>query len=102
MLQFHIRVLPRVETFKEHYQPSNVEHFQSTTPSPEAWLQKFYSKQIIPSKRRSDREENEAGKSGKKGKIEDKETLPEFIVVPSLPSTDLNTLDLIKPTKVCL
>ena len=124
------RVLPHVQSFQELYLTDSREsglRSRATTASPENWLDKFYSRTIVSSRRRKDRQET-AGMEGEHNandpehetvvmKVEDKNSIsePKQEVVDTkddesiqidpgllaeLPQTDLNTRDLFRPVKV--
>ena len=124
------RFLPHVQSFQELYLTDSREsglRSRATTASPENWLDKFYSRTIVSSRRRKDRQET-AGMEGEHNandpehetvvmKVEDKNSIsePKQEVVDTkddesiqidpgllaeLPQTDLNTRDLFRPVKV--
>ena len=120
------RVLPHVQTFQELYLADTREsglRSRVTTASPETWLDKFYSRTIVSSRRKKDRKETgemikEINPRDPKEEVvftKEDESEPKQEVVDTkddgniqidplllaeLPQTDLNTRDLFRPVKV--
>ena len=124
------RVLPHVQSFQELYLTDSREsglRSRATTASPENWLDKFYSRTIVSSRRRKDLQEmvgtneelnandpehetvvikEEDNNSISEPKEEVVDTKDDEIIqidlglLAELPQTDLNTRDLFRPVKV--